>query len=69
MSWAPLQIVEVYSVQVKWRDDEDALQRWKEGRTGMPLVDANMREMAQTGETFTPNELSFLSRWNTSYIS
>ena len=35
--------------QVQWRDDPDALQRWKEGRTGLPLVDANMREMAQTG--------------------
>lgn len=23
--------------------------RWKEGRTGMPLVDANMRELAATG--------------------
>ena len=22
---------------------------WKEGRTGMPLVDANMRELAATG--------------------
>lgn len=35
--------------QVQWRDDPDALQRWKDGRTGLPLVDANMREMAQTG--------------------
>ena len=27
----------------------DKFRRWKEGRTGMPLVDANMREMASTG--------------------
>lgn len=27
----------------------DKLRRWKEGRTGLPLVDANMREMAATG--------------------
>ena len=26
-----------------------AFQRWKDGRTGLPLVDANMRELAQTG--------------------
>jgi len=35
--------------QVEWRDDPDALRRWQEGTTGLPLVDANMREMAQTG--------------------
>ena len=28
---------------------EERLCRWKEGRTGMPLVDANMRELAATG--------------------
>lgn len=26
-----------------------AFQRWKDGRTGLPLVDANMRELAETG--------------------
>lgn len=34
---------------VRWRGDPSAFQRWKEGTTGMPLVDANMRELAQTG--------------------
>lgn len=33
----------------QWRDDEEALTRWKQGTTGMPLVDANMRELAATG--------------------
>jgi hypothetical protein len=33
----------------EWRDDPALFQRWKEGRTGMPLVDANMRELAATG--------------------
>ncbi|HEY1251653.1 MAG TPA: deoxyribodipyrimidine photo-lyase [Thermoanaerobaculia bacterium] len=28
-----------------WRDDADALQAWKDGRTGYPLVDAGMREL------------------------
>ena len=32
-----------------WDADPEALRRWKEGRTGFPLVDANMREMAATG--------------------
>lgn len=32
-----------------WFDDAELLQRWKEGRTGVPLVDANMRELAATG--------------------
>lgn len=31
-----------------WRDDPDALQAWREGRTGYPLVDAAMRELAST---------------------
>jgi len=29
--------------------DPDALQRWKNGTTGWPLVDANMRELQRTG--------------------
>ena len=33
----------------QWREDEAALARWKQGRTGLPLVDANMRELAATG--------------------
>ena len=32
-----------------WKRDPQLLERWKEGRTGMPLVDANMRELAATG--------------------
>ena len=32
-----------------WRDDADALARWQRGRTGIPLVDAGMRELWATG--------------------
>ncbi|KAI7840945.1 hypothetical protein COHA_005375 [Chlorella ohadii] len=32
-----------------WSHDAEAFKRWKEGRTGWPLVDANMRELAATG--------------------
>lgn len=32
-----------------WSNDEEAFRRWKEGTTGWPLVDANMRELRATG--------------------
>jgi deoxyribodipyrimidine photo-lyase len=34
---------------IAWRDDPEALVAWQEGRTGYPLVDAGMRELAATG--------------------
>lgn len=33
----------------RWANNPQALAAWKEGRTGWPLVDANMRELAATG--------------------
>lgn len=35
--------------RVAWRDAPEELQRWCEGRTGYPLVDAAMRQLAATG--------------------
>ena len=35
--------------RIAWRDDEEGFQRWCEGRTGYPMVDAGMRELAATG--------------------
>ena len=32
-----------------WRDDDDAFERWAHGTTGIPFVDANMRELNETG--------------------
>ena len=32
-----------------WRDDNDDAERWRQGRTGEPVVDAAMREMYVTG--------------------
>jgi len=32
-----------------WRHDRELLERWIDGRTGDPFVDANMRELAATG--------------------
>ncbi len=34
---------------VEWLDDPDGLQAWKDGRTGYPIVDAGMRQLAATG--------------------
>ena len=32
-----------------WADNDDWLEAWREGRTGIPLVDAGMRELWATG--------------------
>ncbi len=34
---------------VQWRNDPVGLRAWTEGRTGYPLVDAAMRQLAETG--------------------
>ena len=34
---------------VRWRNDPKGLAAWKEGRTGIPLVDAAMRQLLATG--------------------
>ncbi len=33
----------------KWSQDAELFQAWKEGKTGIPFVDANMRELSATG--------------------
>lgn len=33
----------------RWNDDAEGLAAWKEGRTGFPLVDAGMRQLAREG--------------------
>ena len=35
--------------ELDWDDDEERLAAWREGRTGYPLVDAGMRQLAATG--------------------
>lgn len=34
---------------IPWRDDPVALQQWQQGQTGIPIVDAGMRQMLATG--------------------
>ncbi len=36
-------------VDFPWSEDEQALDAWREGRTGYPIVDAGMRQLAETG--------------------
>jgi deoxyribodipyrimidine photo-lyase len=33
----------------RWHEDDDAFTAWKEGKTGVPLVDAGMRQLARQG--------------------
>jgi len=34
---------------IPWIENEENLQRWKNGETGYPIVDAGMRELNETG--------------------
>ena len=36
-------------LQQRWQDDPDALQAWRDGRTGIPIVDAGLRQLAAEG--------------------
>ena len=35
--------------RIEWRNNEEEFEKWKEGKTGYPLVDAGMRELNETG--------------------
>lgn len=64
---------------IEWRNNEEEFSRWREGRTGYPMVDAGMRELKQTG--FMHNRVrmvvaSFLTkhllidwRWGEAYFA
>ncbi|MFG0283103.1 MAG: deoxyribodipyrimidine photo-lyase [Phycisphaerales bacterium JB039] len=43
------QPMKIETRKLKWRESDDDLAAWKEGRTGVPIVDAGMRQLAQTG--------------------
>ena len=34
---------------MRWNDDSDSLEAWKEGRTGVPYIDAGMRQLLAEG--------------------
>jgi deoxyribodipyrimidine photo-lyase len=35
--------------RIEWRNDEEEFEKWKEGNTGYPIVDAGMRQLNETG--------------------
>ena len=35
--------------RIDWRNNEDEFDKWKEGKTGYPFVDAGMRQLNETG--------------------
>ena len=52
--------------EVDWRDDREDFERWARGETGVPFVDANMRELNETGYMSNrgrQNVASFLADW------
>lgn len=65
--------------KIKWSNNEEHFQKWCEGKTGYPIVDAGMRELNQTG--FMHNRVrmitaSFLTkhllidwRWGEAYFA
>ncbi|AVR46144.1 deoxyribodipyrimidine photolyase [Christiangramia fulva] len=44
--------------RINWRNNEEEFERWKEGKTGYPLVDAGMRQLNKTG--FMHNRIRML---------
>ncbi|MFB6308491.1 MAG: DASH family cryptochrome, partial [Haloarculaceae archaeon] len=68
----------IRDVDPSWRRDREAFRRWADGETGVPFVDANMRELNRTGYMSNrgrQNVASFLTdalgadwRWGAAYF-
>jgi deoxyribodipyrimidine photo-lyase len=64
---------------IKWVNNEEDFERWKEGKTGYPIVDAGMRELNQTGymhnrvrmivASFLTKHLLIDWRWGEAYFA
>lgn len=64
---------------IEWRNNEDEFQKWCEGRTGYPIVDAGMRELNKTGymhnrvrmitASFLTKHLLIDWRWGEAYFA
>jgi deoxyribodipyrimidine photo-lyase len=64
---------------IEWQNDEEKFARWKEGKTGYPIVDAGMRELNQTGymhnrvrmivASFLTKHLLIDWRWGEAYFA
>lgn len=63
---------------IQWRNNPDEFQRWCEGQTGFPIVDAAMRQLKQTGwmhnrlrmitASFLVKDLQIDWRWGERYF-
>ena len=64
---------------ITWRNDQQEFQRWADGRTGFPIVDAGMRQLRQTGgmhnrvrmivASFLVKDLHISWRWGERYFA
>ncbi|EQC51241.1 deoxyribodipyrimidine photo-lyase [Bacteriovorax sp. DB6_IX] len=69
---------EKYS-KIKWKNNKKDFEKWKNGQTGFPLVDAGMRELNQTGHmhnrvrmlvaSFLVKDLLIDWRWGEKYFA
>lgn len=65
--------------KISWRNDEDEFQKWCDGETGYPIVDAGMRELNNTGymhnrvrmivASFLTKHLLIDWRWGEAYFA
>jgi len=65
--------------RIKWRNSEKEFQKWCEGQTGFPIVDAGMRELNETGfmhnrvrmitASFLVKDLLIDWRWGEAYFA
>ena len=44
--FVPLMVAQgIMGKSLPWKQDKEQFRAWREGRTGVPFVDANMREL------------------------
>lgn len=65
--------------QIEWRNNKEEFEKWCEGKTGYPIVDAGMRELNQTGwmhnrvrmivASFLTKHLLIDWRWGEAYFA
>lgn len=72
------QIRGIQDKQGYWKEDKAAFSKWAAAKTGIPFIDANMRELNQTGfmsnrgrqlvASFLVNDLEIDWRWGAAYF-
>ncbi|MDI1354093.1 MAG: deoxyribodipyrimidine photo-lyase [bacterium] len=65
--------------RIEWRNNETEFEKWREGKTGFPIVDAGMRELNTTGfmhnrvrmivSSFLVKDLLIDWRWGEAYFA